>query len=138
VGVNGQSLGEFLEVLILSILAANADANLHEYALTAPPGARVDRCIRYLSHATSLKINYTRQDGIVERIAGGCMQTGYPGFLAALVDRNVMTRVAAKIDLARACNFLFGVEKHLLPLSDPSGSARNREEHWEHGHRKTH
>src|SRR5260370_1769882 len=58
--------------------------------------------------------------------------------LISLTDRNVMTRVVPEIDLAGARNLLLGVEEHLFPLRDPTGSARNREEHGEHGHRKTH
>ncbi len=77
VGVNGKSFGEFLEVLTLSVLAANADGDLHQHALTAAPSARMRECIRDLSHTTSLKFNYTRQDGIVEDIPGGGIQSGY-------------------------------------------------------------
>src|SRR5260370_24171140 len=58
--------------------------------------------------------------------------------LVSLMDRNVMTRVVPEIDLAGARNLLLGVEEHLFPLRDPTGSARNGEEHGEHGHRKTH
>src|SRR6267143_791330 len=58
--------------------------------------------------------------------------------LTPLIDRNVMTRVVPEIDLARACDFLLGVEKHLFPLRDPPGSARNREQHGKHGHWETH
>src|SRR5712664_981420 len=56
----------------------------------------------------------------------------------SLIDRNVMTRVVPEIDLPWARNLLLGVEEHLFPLRDPAGSARNGEEHGEHGHRKTH
>src|SRR6267143_3037925 len=58
--------------------------------------------------------------------------------LVPLIDRNVMTRVVPEIDLARACDFLLGVEKHLFPLRDPPGSARNREQDGKHGHWETH
>src|SRR5882762_4182812 len=58
--------------------------------------------------------------------------------LVPLIDRNVMTRVVPHIDLARARNFLLGVEEHLFPLRDPTGSAWNREEDGKHGHRETH
>src|SRR6202165_3813867 len=58
--------------------------------------------------------------------------------LVPLIDRNVMTRVVPEIDLARARDFLLGVEEHLFPLRDPPGSARNREEDGKHGHRETH
>src|SRR5437879_315028 len=61
-----------------------------------------------------------------------------PCFLAALIDRNVMPRVVAKVDLAGPRNFLLGIEEHLFPLCDPAGSARNREQHGKHGHRETH
>ena len=49
-----------------------------------------------------------------------------------------MTSVVPEIDLARARNFLLGIEEHLFPLRDPTGSAGNREEHGKHGHRETH
>src|SRR5258708_38774575 len=58
--------------------------------------------------------------------------------LVPLIDRNVMTRVVPEIDLARACDFLLGVEEHLFPLRDPTGSARNREQDGKHGHWETH
>src|SRR5216683_2270742 len=61
-----------------------------------------------------------------------------PSFLDALIDRNVMARVVAKVDLARARNLLLGVEEHLFPLRDPTGSARNREQDGKHGHWETH
>src|SRR5713226_8425804 len=59
-------------------------------------------------------------------------------FLAALFDRNVMTRVMAEVDLAWPRNFLLVIEEHLFPLGDPTGSARNREQDRKHGHRETH
>src|SRR5258708_39961528 len=59
-------------------------------------------------------------------------------FLAALLDRDIMARVVAKIDLAGPRNLLLGIEEHLFPLRDPAGSARNREQHGKHGHRETH
>src|SRR5229473_5682134 len=59
-------------------------------------------------------------------------------FLAALIDRNIMARVVAKVDLAWPRNFLLGIEEHLFPLRNPAGSARNREQNGKHGHRETH
>src|SRR5712692_816458 len=59
-------------------------------------------------------------------------------FLAALFDRNVMTRVMAEVDLAWPRNFLLVIEEHLFPLGDPPGSARNREQDRKHGHREAH
>ena len=73
-GVNGESLGEFLEIVALSVLPAHADTNLHEDALTAAPSASVHRGMRDFSHATSLLINYTRRKEIVERIPRGRIQ----------------------------------------------------------------
>ena len=35
--VDGESLGHLLEILALGILAANADADLHQHALAAAP-----------------------------------------------------------------------------------------------------
>jgi len=75
VGVNGESLREFLEVLTLRIFPAHADANLHEHALTAASCSCVNRGMRDFGHATSLQINYTRQKRIVERFSGGSIQT---------------------------------------------------------------
>src|SRR5882672_7182343 len=49
-----------------------------------------------------------------------------------------MARIVAQVDLPRAGNFLFGIEEHLLPLRDPTGSARNREQNREHGHGEPH
>jgi len=42
VGVNGQSLREFLELLTLRVFPAHADADLHQHALAAALGARMD------------------------------------------------------------------------------------------------
>src|SRR5712692_2718236 len=61
-----------------------------------------------------------------------------PFFLAALLDRHVMARVVAEVDLAGAGNLLLGVEEHFFPLRNPPGSAWNREQHREHRHRETH
>src|SRR5467141_5165701 len=49
-----------------------------------------------------------------------------------------MARVVSKVDLSWPRNFLLGVEKHLFPLRDPPGGARNREEDGKHGHRESH
>src|SRR5207245_11231955 len=59
-------------------------------------------------------------------------------FLIALIDRNVMARVVAEIDLAGPRDLLLRVEEHLFPLGDPTGSARNSEQHGEHGHWEAH
>src|SRR5713226_502541 len=77
VGVNGESLRGFLEVLTLSVLPAYADADLHQHALAAALSARIRGCIRDLSHTTSLQINYTGRDRIVESISRCGMQSGY-------------------------------------------------------------
>ena len=45
--------------------------------------------------------------------------------ILALFDGEVMAGVVAKINLARARDFLFGVEKHFFPLGNPAGSARD-------------
>src|SRR5258708_29817831 len=58
--------------------------------------------------------------------------------LAALINGNIMTRFVAEVDLARPRNFLLGIEEHLFPLRDPTGSARNREQDWKHRHWETH
>lgn len=76
-GVNGERLCEFLKILTLSVFPAHADADLHQHALTAPPGSSMHRCIRDSSHNTSLKINYTRRGGIVEDVLTGGIQSEY-------------------------------------------------------------
>jgi hypothetical protein len=76
-GVNGQSLREFLEVLTLSVLPAQTDADLHQHALAAALSARMRGSTRDLSHTTSLQNNYTRPNKIVERIPGRGIQSGY-------------------------------------------------------------
>ena len=43
---------------------------------------------------------------------------------SSLFDGDVMTRVVAKINLARARDFLFRVEQHFFPLGNPAGGAR--------------
>src|SRR6185437_15024206 len=58
--------------------------------------------------------------------------------LAAVVHRNVAALVAAQIDLPRPRNFLLGIEQHLLPLRDPTGRPRNREQYREHRHGEAH
>jgi hypothetical protein len=45
VGVNGESFGEFLEFVTLSVLPAQADGDLHQHALTAAPSAHMHGCI---------------------------------------------------------------------------------------------
>src|SRR5437879_12815327 len=54
------------------------------------------------------------------------------------MDGNVMARVVAEIDVAGPRDLLLRVEAHLFPLGDPPGSARNREQHGEHGHWEAH
>src|ERR1700719_1192396 len=58
--------------------------------------------------------------------------------LRALVHGDVGTLIVSLINLAGAGDFLFGIEQHLFPLSDPSARSRNREEHREHGDREAH
>jgi hypothetical protein len=59
-------------------------------------------------------------DGLSRDFAATGIQNGYRDLLTALIDRRVMTRVVAEIDLARPRDFLLGVEEHLFPLGDPS------------------
>src|SRR6266853_3478085 len=93
--------------------------------------------IRALIHTTSLKM--TIRDGTeLSRASRRAYSKWIRCFLIALIDRNVMTSVVPEIDLARARNFLLGIEEHLFPLRDPTGCARNREEHGKHSHRETH
>src|SRR5437879_6212954 len=94
-------------------------------------------CIRALSHTTSLQITIRDALGL-SRTSRRAYSKWIRCLLIPLIDRNVMTRVVSHIDLARARNFLLGVEEHLFPLRDPTGGARNREEDGKHGHRETH
>jgi len=73
-GVDGESVGELLEVHSLRVLPAYANGDLHQDALTAAPSSCMRRCIRNLSHAMLLQINYTRKDRIVENIPEGGIQ----------------------------------------------------------------
>src|SRR5690606_10954959 len=43
----------------------------------------------------------------------------------------VVARGRANVDLPRTCNLLLLVQQHLLPLRQPAGSTRNREQHGE-------
>src|SRR5208283_4991305 len=63
---------------------------------------------------------------------------GAPQRSTSVVERDIAAQVVTEVDLAGARDFLLGIEEHLLPLRDPAGSARNGEEHREHGHRKAH
>src|SRR5215467_1093760 len=66
-------------------------------------------------------------------------RAAFAGFaLSALLDGNVSARIVTQINLARTRDFLFGIEQHFLPLRDPAGSARNREQNRKHGHGKAH
>src|ERR1700692_4840458 len=57
---------------------------------------------------------------------------------ASLVQHLVRPQIVAQVDLARARDFLLGIEQHLFPLRDPAAGARNREEDGEHGHPEAH
>src|SRR3954467_1804124 len=52
-----------------------------------------------------------------------------------LVDRDVVARALARVDLARAGDLLLLVLDHLQPLGDPAARARDREQHGEHADR---
>src|SRR5208282_1032698 len=57
---------------------------------------------------------------------------------AAMIERDIAAEIVARIKLPRPGDLLLVVEQHLLPLSDPARSARDREEDGEHRHRETH
>src|SRR5260370_2503541 len=63
------------------------------------------------------------------------VRTGESG---ALIYDHVGAVLVTDVDLARARDFLFGIEQHLFPLSDPSAGTRNGEEHGEHGDGEAH
>src|SRR5687768_13664975 len=50
----------------------------------------------------------------------------------ALLERDVILVALADVDLARARDLLLGIVDHLEPLRDPTGGARDREDHREH------
>src|SRR5690348_9797506 len=83
-------------------------------------------------------INYTATQNCEGASLERRFPSGYLDRLSALVDGNVVPRVVAQINLARTSNFLLWIQKHLFPLRNPAGSARNGEQNREHGHREAH
>ena len=67
VGVDRQCLGLFLDGFSLSVGTANADGDLHQYALTAPSSSCICRRICDLSHCQPHSLNYTPEGSNVER-----------------------------------------------------------------------
>src|ERR1700733_7122451 len=57
---------------------------------------------------------------------------------AAILDGHVVTLCGPKINLPRPRDFLLRIEQHFLPLRDPAGRARNREQHGKHRHGEAH
>src|SRR5262249_37446867 len=51
---------------------------------------------------------------------------------------NVVATRGARVDLPRPRDFLLRIDEHFLPLGDPSGRARNGEEHGEELDREAH
>src|SRR6478672_6738395 len=58
--------------------------------------------------------------------------------LLSLLLGDVIAGVVAGVDLARPGNLLVRVDQHLLPLRQPAGNARDREQHREHLAREPH
>src|SRR5688500_13729004 len=56
--------------------------------------------------------------------------------LAPAVERYVVARALARVDLARPRDLLLRVVDHLQPLGDPAARARDREHDREHLHRQ--
>ena len=54
-----------------------------------------------------------------------------------LIDRHVIARFRAGIDLARTADLLVRILQHLLPLRDPADGARQREQRGEHAGRES-
>jgi hypothetical protein len=79
--VNGESFRVLLEVLALGVRSSNADRNLHQHALTAPPRSRIRRCVRCLSHTTSLQQLYAAGDHCRESL-GQQDSNSIPGFFS--------------------------------------------------------
>ena len=52
--------------------------------------------------------------------------------LGALIQRNIVARPFANVNLAWASDFLLRIGNHFLPLRDPADRARHREKHGEH------
>src|SRR5580700_6050520 len=57
---------------------------------------------------------------------------------ASLFEWLVRAQVVAEVYLARARDFLLGVEQHLFPLGDPAAGAGDGEQYGEHRYRETH
>src|SRR4030095_2726714 len=57
---------------------------------------------------------------------------------AATVDRYVVTRRRAEVQLPGPRDLLFRISDHLQPLGQPAGGPRNGEEHGEHVHGQPH
>src|ERR1043165_243161 len=51
---------------------------------------------------------------------------------SALLDRNEVSSSRSRVNLPRPRDLLVGIDQHFLPLRQPAGDARNREEHREH------
>jgi len=79
--VNGESFRVLLEVLALGVRPSNADRDLHQHALTAPSRSRIRRCVRYLSHTTSLQQLYPAGDQSRES-PGQHDSNSIPGFFS--------------------------------------------------------
>src|SRR5215212_9367768 len=64
-----------------------------------------------------------------KRAATVLLVTFYLYFLLSLLPRDEIPLVRADVDLPRTRNLLLRIAQHLFPLREPTGRARNREEH---------
>src|ERR1700728_3344413 len=67
--------------------------------------------------------------------AGASLRAWAIGRILSLVDRLIVPLSGAGIELARAADPHVRIGNHLLPMRDPAGSARDGEQHGEHGAR---
>src|SRR5262245_58027033 len=109
-------------------LAANSAAV--PAAITRRHGA----CVRSLSLAASAKRDGILRTPIPDVVApGGVMGRFSPSldmlsFSTALLRRNVIPLLGARIELTRTADLLLHVLDHFLPLGDPADRARKGEQ----------
>src|SRR3984893_8828236 len=84
-----------------------------------------------------LSISNWRDFTLYNVVAQASSRPGGGGQLPLIHDY-VGPSVVAHVDLAGACDLLFGIKQHLFPLRDPSAGTGNSEQHREHGDRESH
>src|SRR5262249_55053145 len=106
-------------------------------------------CIRHLATAVPLTLNVgkaLRHDYVTCPAKRIKTKTRNPKGVSSwfrvpsppLFACNVVATRGARVDLPRPRDFLLRIDEHFLPLGDPSGRARNGEEHGEELDREAH